>query len=132
MRKRGAWTAAWLAGVAAVLIGVIGLTGCADGGGDRSEKLSIRGSVKSVSDLSGAQGKLLAVEGMVEPDTEHDKASVKADRRTAVYRIGQDGKKSKASLDDLKAGIQVEIRFDGPVALSYPVQAKAGEIVIIN
>jgi hypothetical protein len=50
-----------------------------------------------------------------------DKASVTIDSSTDVRQ----GK-------DLKVGQVVEITFNGPVAESYPVQARAGKVVIVT
>ncbi|WP_161955094.1 DUF3221 domain-containing protein [Moorella sp. Hama-1] len=39
---------------------------------------------------------------------------------------------ASSSSADLKEGLKVEIKFVGPVNYSYPVQAKAGEVKVID
>lgn len=60
-----------------------------------------------------------------------DKASVSLTKSTQVYRKQGDQLVS-ADAEELSVGTEVEVTFDGPVAESYPVQAKAGTIVIVN
>jgi hypothetical protein len=74
---------------------------------------------------------VLLIEGPQTKDTVYDKASVKLTPQTSIKMLV--GKELKdAKLADLKVGSKVEAVFIGPVAESYPVQATAGEIVIIE
>ena len=56
-----------------------------------------------------------------------DRATVSLTRDTVVWTL--EGAKGTAA--DLGAGQMVSVWFDGPVAESYPVQAKAGVIRIL-
>ncbi len=58
----------------------------------------------------------------------YDKASVRVDADTAIFR--QSGE--SASMDEIKAGDNVEVVFDGAVAESYPVQGRALRVAILN
>lgn len=94
-------------------------------------KADVRGEVKSVTFLRAKD--LVAnilVEGAKEKDTGHDKASVTLTNATKVYAWA-DGKKVEAKAADLKQGCRVQCVFTGPVAESYPVQARASEVVIL-
>ena len=91
----------------------------------QSSILNPRGKVKV-----GTTGMIL-VEGTKEKDTQHDKASVRLTKATKVYRW-VDGKKKEAKLEDLKKGATVQADFTGPVAESYPVQATAKEVLILE
>jgi hypothetical protein len=86
--------------------------------------ISIRGEVTKLND-----GRML-VEGKKEKDTDYDKASVTITKDTMILRA--EGELLKpAKLEDIKVGMILEITFKGPVAESYPVQAKAGKVVIL-
>src|SRR5690348_14173765 len=104
-------------------------------GADEKEKVSIRGTPASVSPADdeakkgGVLGTLL-MEGRKDKDTEYDKAMVKVTKGTKIFQ--QVGRELKpASFDDLKPGVRLEIRFQGPVNESFPVMATAGKIVIL-
>jgi len=99
-------------------------------------KTHIRGSVTNVTasnDQAKQKGQLavLMIEGAMTKDTMYDKASVKVTAQTVIKKmVGKDRKDAK--LEDLKVGAKVEAMFVGPVAESYPVQATAGEILILE
>lgn len=59
-------------------------------------------------------------------DRSADRASVSVTEDTVVWLL----KGGQGTPDDLGAGQMVSVWFDGPVAESYPVQAKAGQIEI--
>ena len=74
----------------------------------------------------------IRVEGVLEPDTNQDKALVTVLRDTRIsLRVAED-RLQASSAAALTQGVRVEVRFNGPVMESYPVQARAGEIVIIK
>ena len=50
---------------------------------------------------------------------------------TDIVRV-VDGKMKDASFQELHVGQRVEAWFQGPVAQSYPVQATAGRIVVLE
>lgn len=94
-------------------------------------KADVRGEVTRVAALraKGLIGSLL-VEGKKEKDTQHDKASVTLPQEVKIFKWTK-GKKVEAKFDDIKKGDQVQCVFTGPVAESYPVQAKASEVLIL-
>ncbi|HEX5000333.1 MAG TPA: DUF3221 domain-containing protein [Terriglobia bacterium] len=110
MKRKGHWAAA-----ATVILAVALPLLAAD----------IRGKVTSVS------ANTILIEGRVEKDTQVDKASTRVTDKTSIFRM-VNGQKTPAAFRDLKVGQTVEATFVGPVAESYPVQATAGEIVILE
>lgn len=106
----------------ALIIMIITLTGC-----QKEEKVDIRGSITGIN-MSDKITSIM-VEGELEEDTSYDKASIKIDNSTKIY-IGKT--KEKASVEHFKEGIIVEVTFEGPVAESYPVQATAKIIRIVD
>lgn len=95
----------------------------------------IKGSVTNIRKAdAGNQDKLIGtilIEGSKEFDTKLDKASVSITADTTVTEQVGD-KRVQASFDALKIGAKVTARFTGPVANSYPVQATASEILILD
>jgi beta-N-acetylhexosaminidase len=111
------------------------LAACAGGADDDYDERDpggpdIRGTI---TDISMANGEVISilVEGVVDPDTQYDKASLRVDNETEVLRLESYGP-VRASRDDLERGRQVEAWIVGPVAESYPVQGYAGRIVILG
>lgn len=99
---------------------------------DGPGKADIRGKVTNVYGIKarGLVGGLL-IEGVQEKDTGYDRASVKVPTTAKVYRF-KGGKKTEVKFADIKKGDRVQATFVGPVAESYPVQATAGEVVILD
>jgi hypothetical protein len=97
--------------------------------------IDVRGVITSVTLAEGkGRGKVLAhvfIEGAKEPDTQVDKASVTVTAETEVF-IKHGGERKPAEFAALKEGQKVEARFTGPMRLSYPVQADAAEITILE
>lgn len=93
------------------------------------EKIGIRGEIVEVSLDDNSKITGILVEGTLEQDTQHDKASVSIGEKTKIY-----DKNTKEELERsaLKKGTKVEIIFEGPVRESYPVQADAKIIKIIE
>jgi hypothetical protein len=95
-------------------------------------KASIRGKVSSLTVVKAKRlVGVMSVDGKKEKDTEHDRASVKLTPTTKFYKW-VDGKKKDAKVADVKKGSVVQCNFVGPVAESYPVQATAGEVLILE
>ena len=93
----------------------------------RPRRADIRGKLTALHADRGGTGTVL-IEGIKEPDTSNDKASVRVTARTRlVNSVGE-----KVSFAELRVGQRVEASFTGPVAESYPVQAVAGEIRILG
>jgi beta-N-acetylhexosaminidase len=116
------------AGLALVALLFAACGGDSDDIGDRNP--DIRGEITSLTPGSGDTLITILIEGKGEPDTGYDKASVRVEEDTEVFRArGTD--RVEVEWSDLAEGQTVEAWFEGPVAESYPVQAKAGRIVII-
>lgn len=58
------------------------------------------------------------------------KASVAIDASTRVWNVATPGGVSKIPASDLRSGVRVRVWFDGPVAMSYPVQGRAADVSI--
>lgn len=71
----------------------------------------------------------IRVEGELTADTRHDKASIRITRDTKIFK-GRGGQ--RMPFNSLTVGTLVEATFIGPVAESYPVQATASEVVILE
>jgi beta-N-acetylhexosaminidase len=133
---RGGKLAAFRVGIAAVGVAIaVSMAACGDDSeadvDDDPGDPSIRGSITTKTDATDGGDVLghLLIEGEIEPDTQYDKASVRVDEDTEIYRL-TGGVMEDASWDDLAQEQTVEAWFEGPVAESYPVQAYAGRIVI--
>ncbi len=94
----------------------------------------IRGTITNVqpsADQSqGIAGSML-VEGPIEGGTKFDKASITITGDTRLFeQVGDE--RRPVTVDAFRAGQRVEAWFTGPVMESYPVQAGALEIVIVQ
>jgi Protein of unknown function (DUF3221) len=100
-----------------------------------SSRMDVRGAITRIACAEGAgRGRALAhvlIEGVKEPDTQVDKANVTVTAETELF-IRRGGERKPAEFAALKEGQKVEARFTGPVRESYPVQATAAEITIIE
>jgi beta-N-acetylhexosaminidase len=95
----------------------------------------IRGKIMSISvpDVAPESNllRILHVEGIKESDTTYDKAHVRIITKTDIQKK-EGAEMSDASAGDLKRGATVEVWFQAPVAESYPVQATASRVVVIE
>jgi beta-N-acetylhexosaminidase len=127
--------ARFVAGLCAAVLVVagVGRVAAEDPGKD---KVDVRGTVSRVAasdDEAKKAGRLgsILVEGVKDATTAYDKASVKVTDKTKIEKLV--GKERKAAkFEDLKKGSKVQALFTGPVAESYPVQATAKEILILE
>ena len=87
---------------------------------------NIRGTITNVA--ATGNGITISIDGQLEEDTDYDRAVVTINQDTQITR--QNGE--PVTIDDLQDGIQVEACFTGPVAESYPVQATASGVVILE
>jgi hypothetical protein len=122
---------------AGLLIGLMTLLlGCGPFGAGEGGQVDIRGTITSIhradtqSQEEGIMGTVL-IEGAVEEDTEFDKASVTITEETRIFEQEGQGRRA-VTFEALQVGQRVEARFTGPVMESYPVQATAREIVILQ
>ncbi len=91
----------------------------------------IRGAITSISAGSGDVIGSVRIVGAIAQDTAYDRAAVRVESDTRILR--QAGNATmEVTFADLKVGQTVEAWFTGPVAESYPVQAKASQIVILG
>ncbi len=105
--------------VALTTVLMLNLMGCTKTS-NNEEKIGIRGSITKVLTDDNKKVTAIFVEGKVESDTMHDKATVSIDKST------------KISVSELKEGMKVEVVFNGDVLVSYPVQGKAKTIKVIE
>ncbi|SCG82781.1 hypothetical protein DW1_1208 [Proteiniborus sp. DW1] len=103
---------------------LLSIIGC-----QREEKIDIRGEITSVVISDDNKVVSILVEGELEEDTSYDKASISIDESTSIYLLTV---KDKVSAEELKEGIKVDVIFTGPIRESYPVQATAKIIRIIE
>ncbi|MEG0772709.1 DUF3221 domain-containing protein [Clostridium sp.] len=94
-----------------------------------AEKIGIRGQITKIALDDSGNIRSILVEGKVESDTQHDKASIGISENTKIYK---DDIKKPLAINDLKEGLKVEVIFEGPVRESYPVQADAKYIRVIE
>ena len=99
------------------------------------KRMGIRGKISNIFPAEAQAQEhgigTLLVEGSKEGKAEFDRASVKVKGITRIFK--KHGNKLRfATFEDLMIGQWVEVRFTGPVLQSYPVQAVAEEIVIIQ
>ena len=101
---------------------------------DIVEKIDIRGTISSSELIDIEDGSTMTrilVEGEIAPDTNVDRALVSIAPSTLILQAADDeGRELTAR--DLEAGMAVEVRFSGPVMESYPVQATAEFVVIVD
>jgi hypothetical protein len=97
--------------------------------GEHTKNPHIRGTIL---DISTPEGRVhgFVVEGVVEADTDYDKAFVGVTETTRVY-LQIDTGYEVVDPNQLTVGMKVEVLFTGIVMESYPVQAEADEILII-
>ena len=97
--------------------------------GEHTKNPHIRGIIIRISAPEGhIRG--FSVEGVMETDTEYDKASVGITETTRIYMRTDTGYEVSA-FDQLAVGVKVEVLFTGIIMESYPVQGRADEIMII-
>ncbi len=100
------------------------------------KEADIRGNITILkqADLQGRERGILGtvlIEGVMEKDTEFDRALVTITNKTRI--LEQEGQVYRSmTFNDIKAGQKVQAKFTGTVLESYPVQATAIEIVILK
>lgn len=99
-----------------------------------ASQVDIRGAITHLHSAQGESGKSLGsvlIEGVKESDTQFDKASVQVTTETKLF-IKQGKERRATEFAALKEGQKVEASFSGPVMESYPPQATAAEITILE
>jgi beta-N-acetylhexosaminidase len=110
-----------------VTVLALGLIGC--GKNNDNEKIGIRGVISDLSRSQDNKVTFILVEGNLESDTMYDKASIAITDKTKIIKKAT---QKKFLMDDLKEGVQVEVLLEGPVRESYPVQADAKEVRVLD
>ena len=125
-KERGAATMKKVGIIVLMMLLALTWTGCSN---KSEDKIGIRGEITSLA--QGQNGQLLSimVEGSLESDTMFDKASIFIADKTKIIEKATGKKVQKA---DLKEGQKVEVVVEGPVRESYPVQADAKEIRVLE
>lgn len=88
----------------------------------------ITGEITRVTDTSG--GVLILVEAVPADTSGSPKASVRVDGATRIFGGGTSDAQRNATSGELVTGMEVSVWFEGPAAMSYPVQAKAATIFV--
>ena len=106
--------------------------GLAQPGAEAGARADVVGRVTQLRQTGGGERVVVMfVEGPQGGDANYDKASVTVTKRTRIFR--QRGRaRRRVGVGALEAGREVEVRFTGPVLKSYPVQATAEEVVILD
>ena len=99
------------------------------GGGAANRAADIAGIVTSVG--GRADGVTVLVESDPSNPSTGSKASVAVTSGTKITRRAQGGDVA-ATARELTPGVMVEVWFDGPAAMAYPIQAKALAVVIVR
>lgn len=104
--------------------------------GEKKAKIDIRGTIEKLTPTKRAPGRTKVLGSMLvvaprDKKFSYDKAFVRVTEATKLFKKVGDERKP-ATFSDLKVGQTIEVRFVGPVAESYPVQASAGEVVILD
>ena len=102
----------------------LGLTAC-DSSKDTFNP-QMKGEILTLSTAGTAYG--LYVEGEASEAYEYTAASITLNNQTQL----QDSNGKPLSFEDLDEGCWVEVEFEGPVAESYPVQAIAKTIRLVE
>lgn len=91
-------------------------------------KVDIRGTITNITVNNEKEG-FIFVEGQIEYDTSYDEASIRINKDTTITKGNEN---RKINITDLKTGDRVEVKFNGPVLESYPVQVTAGYISVLE
>ena len=112
-----------------VILALFMLVTSACGGGAANRTADIAGIVTNVSGRT--DGVTVLVESDPSTASSGAKASVAVTSGTRITRRARGGDVA-ATARELTPGVQVEVWFDGPAAMSYPIQAKALSVVIVR
>ena len=123
--------------VAISLFGLLVVSGCSPGKpqnpGDtqNTKQADIHGTILKLTKNGAGEilGSIL-VEGE-KGSKPYDQASIKVTQKTKISEKSV-GKIVNSNFDALQENLRVEVRFIGPVAESYPVQATADEITVLK
>lgn len=106
---------------------VVVLVGCATGAPERAADITGRITRATTGVIDGSRRIQLLVEAVPTDLSGSPKALVTVDSKTRILRTN-----GSARVDDLLPGATVSVWFEGPVAESYPVQGRAGTLMIVT
>lgn len=91
------------------------------------QKTDLRGEIKEITTDAEQGTTRILIKGNIEKDTMYDQALVRITGDTSLMKGA-----TEISLTDLKEGTKVEVEFTGPVTKSYPAQATAKAIRVLE
>lgn len=103
--------------------------GCADRAPARAPDITGQITRATTSATDGSRRITILVETVPSDLTGSPKALVTVDSATRIFHTGLG---VSARVQDLLPGGTVSVWFDGPVAESYPVQGRAGTLMILT
>jgi beta-N-acetylhexosaminidase len=112
----------------AVLIALV-LLSCAERTPSRAADISGQITRATTSVVDGSRRITLLVETVPSDVSGSPKALVTVDGSTRVFSANAS---LSPKVEDLLPGTTVSVWFEGPVAESYPVQGRAGSLLIMN
>jgi beta-N-acetylhexosaminidase len=110
----------------AVLL-ALALVSCADRAPSRAPDIIGQITRATTSVVDGSRRIAILVEAVPNDLSGSAKALVTVDRSTRIFHVNAS---VTARVEDLLPGATVSVWFDGPVAESYPVQARAGTVLV--
>jgi beta-N-acetylhexosaminidase len=108
---------------------VLVLVSCAERTPSRAADISGQITRATTSVVDGSRRIMVLVEAVPSDVSGSAKALVTVDRSTRILHANAN---VSARVEDLLPGATVSVWFDGPVAESYPVQARAGTLLIMT
>lgn len=106
---------------------VLLLVGCAARAPSRAPDITGQITRATTGVTDGSRRIMVLVEAVPNDLSGSPKALVTVDSATRIFRVN-----GSAKVEDLLPGATVSVWFDGPVAESYPVQARAGTLLIMT
>jgi hypothetical protein len=101
-------------------------------------QVDIRGTILNINPAQANSNILgtIYVEGPLYEDTFYDKASIKITSSTLIYQVDNQLSSNdqfvQIPFSVLQTGMMVEVTFTGPVLESYPVQATAKKVLVLD
>lgn len=101
-------------------------------------QVDIRGTILNINPAQVNSNILgtIYVEGPLYEDTFYDKASIKITSSTLIYQVDNQLSSNdqfvQIPFSELQTGMMVEVTFTGPVLESYPVQATAKKVLVLD
>ncbi|HZL06285.1 MAG TPA: DUF3221 domain-containing protein [Coriobacteriia bacterium] len=112
-----------------LLLALVAVAGCAPLAPPSGDP-SIRGVITTITSGDGSLGSIL-VEETTPQGLSFDKASLTVTKDSKLIRA-VNAAYERIAFADLRSGTLVEVWTTGPVAESYPVQAAAGTLVVLE